>query len=159
VSAVTIKEPVFDERREHPGFNCLRARIGRQAGSEKVGASLWELPEGQAAYPYHWHVAEEELLIVLDGAPSLRTPDGWRELEEGEVVSFPCGEEGAHQIVNRTEKPVRFLAVSNQQPDIIVRPDSQTIGAFERRPEGGGIWVHFRLADQVDYFEGEEEPA
>jgi len=159
MSGVTIKEPVFDERREHPGFNCLRARIGRQAGSKKVGASLWELPEGQTAYPYHWHVAEEELLIVLDGAPSLRTPDGWRELDEGEVVSFPCGEEGAHQIVNRTEKPVRFLAVSNQQPDIIVRPDSQTIAACERRPEGGGIWVHFRLADQVDYFEGEEEPA
>jgi uncharacterized cupin superfamily protein len=158
VSAVTITKPVFDERREHPGFNCLRARIGRQVGSEKVGASLWELPEGQAAYPYHWHVAEEELLIVLDGAPSLRTPDGWRELDEGEVVSFPCGEEGAHQIVNRTEKPVRFLAVSNQQPDIIVRPDSQTIGVAERRPEGGGIWVNFRLADQVDYFEGEEEP-
>ena len=159
MSTVTIRKPVFDERREHPGFNCLRARIGRQVGSNKVGASLWELPEGQAAYPYHWHMAEEELLIVLDGAPSLRTPDGWRELDEGEVVSFPCGEEGAHQIVNRTEKPVRFLAVSNQQPDIIVRPDSQTISACERRPEGGGIRVHFRLADQVDYFEGTEEPA
>ncbi|HEX7244277.1 MAG TPA: cupin domain-containing protein [Solirubrobacterales bacterium] len=159
MSSVTIKEPVFDEGREHPGFNCSRARIGRQVGSKKVGASLWELPEGQAAYPYHWHVAEEELLIVLDGAPSLRTPDGWRDLAEGEVVSFPCGEEGAHQIVNRTEKPVRFLAVSNQQTDIIVRPDSQTIAACERPPEGGGIWAHFRLADQVDYFEGEEEPA
>jgi uncharacterized cupin superfamily protein len=158
MTAVTIKEPVFDEQREHAGFNCLRARIGRQVGSKKVGASLWELPEGQAAYPYHWHVAEEELLIVLDGTPSLRTPDGWRELGEGEVLSFPCGEAGAHQIVNRTEKPVRFLAVSNQQPDIIVRPDSQTIGVAERRPEGGGIWAQFRLADEVDYFEGEESP-
>jgi uncharacterized cupin superfamily protein len=159
MSAVSVERPEFDEPRAHPGFNCRRARIGRQAGSEKLGASLWELPAGEAAYPYHWHVAEEELLIVLDGTPSLRTPSGWREMDEGEVVSFPCGEEGAHQIVNRTEKPVRFLAVSNQQPDIIVRPDSQTISACERRPEGGGIWAHFRLADQVDYFEGEEEPA
>jgi len=159
MSLVNIKRPEFDELREHPGFNCRRARIGRQVGSEKVGASLWELPAGEAAYPYHWHVAEEELLVVLDGTPSLRTPAGWRELSEGEVVSFPCGEEGAHQILNRTDEAVRFLAISNQQPDIVVRPDSQTIGAFERRPDGGGIRVHFRLEDKVDYFEGEEGAA
>ncbi len=159
MSAVNLKQPRFDEAREHPGFSCQRARIGRQAGSSKVGASLWELPAGEAAYPYHWHVAEEELLMVLDGTPSLRTPEGWREMEEGEVVSFPCGEEGAHQVVNRTERPVRFLAVSNQQPDIVVRPDSGTIGAFERRPQGGGLYAHFRLDDRIDYFEGEESPA
>jgi uncharacterized cupin superfamily protein len=158
MSAVSIRQPEFDELREHPGFNCRRARIGRQLGSRKVGASLWELPAGQAAYPYHWHAAEEELLVVLEGTPSLRTPDGWRELGEGEVLAFLCGEEGAHQIVNRTETPVRFLAVSNQQPDIIVRPDSQTIGVSERHPQGGGIHAQFRLADQVDYFEGEESP-
>ena len=159
MSDVNIKQPKFDEPRAHPGFDCLRARIGRQAGTRKIGASLWELPPGQAAYPYHWHVAEEELLIVLDGQPSLRTPAGWRELGEGEVVSFLCGEEGAHQVVNRSEQTARFLAVSNQQPDIVVRPDSQTIGAFERRPEGGGLYAHFRLGDQVEYFEGEEGPA
>jgi uncharacterized cupin superfamily protein len=159
VSTVNIERPKFDESRTHAGFSCRRARIGRQVGSKKVGASLWELPSGEAAYPYHWHVAEEELLIVLDGAPSLRTPEGWRELEQGEVVSFLCGEEGAHQIVNRTEQTVRFLAVSNQQPDIVVRPDSGTIGAFERRPEGGGLYAHFRLDDQIEYFEDEESPA
>ena len=159
MSVVSIGQPKFDEPREHPGFNCRRARIGRQAGSSKVGASLWELPAGEAAYPYHWHIAEEELLIVLEGAPSLRTPDGWRDLGEGEVVSFPCGEEGAHQIVNRTDKDVRFLAVSNQQADIVVRPDSQTIGACERRPEGGGLWAYFRLDNSIDYFADEEPPA
>ena len=70
-------------------------------------------------------------------------------------MSFPVGERGAHQIVNRSEEPVRFLAVSNQQPDIVIRPDSGTLGAFERRPEGGGLYKHFRLGDAVDYFEGE----
>jgi uncharacterized cupin superfamily protein len=159
VSAVNLGQPQFDEPREHPGFNCLRARIGRQAGSEKVGASLWELPAGEAAYPYHWHVAEEELLFVLEGSPSLRTPEGWSELGEGDVVCFPCGEDGAHQIVNRSAETVRFLAVSNQQPDIVVRPDSGTIGVFERRPEGGGLYAHFRLDDQIDYFESEDSPA
>lgn len=152
---VNVNRPEFDEPREHPGFNCQRARIGRQLGSERIGASLWELPPGEAAYPYHYHLAEEELLVVLAGRPSLRTPDGWRDLDEGETVSFQVGERGAHQVVNRTEEPVRFLAVSNQQPDIVIRPDSETLGAFERRPEGGGLYKHFRFDDAIDYFEEE----
>jgi uncharacterized cupin superfamily protein len=153
-----IYSPLFDEPREQPGFSCRRARIGRQAHSERVGASLWEIHPGQAAYPYHYHLAEEELVIVLAGSPRLRTREGWRELREGDVVGFPTGEHGAHQLVNDTDQPVRFLAVSNQQPDIVIRPDSGTLGAFERRPVGGGLYKHFRLADAVDYFEGESAP-
>jgi uncharacterized cupin superfamily protein len=103
-------------------------------------------------------VAEEELLVILSGRPSLRSPDGWRELEQGEVLSFLVGEQGAHQLVNRTDEPVRFLAVSNQQPDIVVRPDSKTVGAYERRPDGGGIREVFRVGDAVDYYEGEAPP-
>jgi uncharacterized cupin superfamily protein len=56
-----INDPVFDEPREHPGFRCQRARISRQAGSDRLGLSLWDLPPGEAAYPYHYHLAEEEL--------------------------------------------------------------------------------------------------
>ncbi len=158
MSRPNIQKPEFDEAREHEGFNCRRARIGRQAGSQKLGMSLWELPPGQAAYPYHWHLAEEELVVILKGHPSLRTPDGWDELEPGDVVSFPVGTSGSHQIANHSGGIVRFLAASNQAPDIVVRPDSETIGVFERRPEGGGLYKHFRLDDAVDYFEGESAP-
>jgi uncharacterized cupin superfamily protein len=156
--SVNIHRPVFDEPREYEGFSCLRARLGRQLGSQKIGLSLFELPPGQAAYPYHWHVAEEELIIVVAGRPHLRTPDGWRELESGDAVAFCVGEDGAHQLVNRTQEPVRFLAFSNQQPDIIVRPDSNTLGVAERRPEGGGLAYHFRIADSIGYIEGEHAP-
>jgi uncharacterized cupin superfamily protein len=152
---VSIERPLFDEPREHPGFTCRRARLGRQAGTEKLGLSLWDLPAGESAYPYHWHLAEEELVVVLEGRPSLRTPDGWRELDQGEVVAFPVGERGAHQVVNRTDATVRFLALSNQQPDIVVYADSGKVGAFERRPEGGGLYKIFRADDAVDYWAGE----
>jgi uncharacterized cupin superfamily protein len=157
---VNLNQPDFDEPREVEGFRARRARIGRQLGTEKLGASVWELPSGQAAYPYHWHMTEEELLVITEGTPSLRTPDGWRELEEGEVVSFPKGEEGAHQLVNRTDSTVRFLAFSTQPgPDIVIRPDSNTLGTYERRPEGGGLYKQFRIDDAVDYYEGEKPPA
>jgi uncharacterized cupin superfamily protein len=154
-----INYPAFDEPREHPGFRCRRARLSRQAGSERLGLSLWELAPGEAAYPYHYHLAEEELVLVLDGQLSLRTPDGWRELQTGEVVPFLRGEQGAHQLINRTEGTVRFLAFSSSgEPDIVIRPDSRTLGAYERLPDGGGLRAVFRLADEVDYYEGEQPP-
>jgi uncharacterized cupin superfamily protein len=154
-----IKEPHFDESRDHPGFRAQRARVGRQAGAERLGLSLWELPAGEAAYPYHYHLGEEELVLVLEGALSLRTTAGWRELAEGDVVSFLRGEGGAHQLVNRTDEPARFLAVSTSgDPDIVMYPDSGKVGAFERSPQGGGLRTMFRGADSVDYYEGERPP-
>ena len=96
---------------------------------------------------------------MIEGRPSLRTPEGWREVEPGEALSFPIGEEGAHQVVNRTDEPVRFLAVSTQSgPDVVVQPDSGKVGAFEQRPEGGGLRVWFRREDEVGYVEGETPP-
>lgn len=154
-----INDPVFDEPREHPGFRAQRARVSQQAGSQRLGLSLWEVPPGEAAYPYHHHLTEEELVLVLDGAPSLRTPGGWRDLEQGEVVAFPRGEHGGHQLVNRTAETVRFLAFStSDEPDVVIYPDSGKLGAFERRPDGGGLRAMFRLSDTVDYHDGEQPP-
>jgi uncharacterized cupin superfamily protein len=154
-----INEPQFDEPREHEGFRALRARVARQAGSERLGLSLWEIPPGEAAYPYHFHYAEEELVVVLRGAPSLRTPEGWRELAEGEVVAFLRGEGGGHQLVNRTQETVRFLAFSTSgEPDVVSYPDSGKLGAYERLPQGDGLRAMFRMADAVDYYDGESPP-
>jgi uncharacterized cupin superfamily protein len=157
---VNIEDPQYDELRERDGFRANRARISRQVGAERLGVSLWEVPPGEAAYPYHAHLTEEELVIVLEGRPSLRTPSGWRELEQGEVVSFPRGEQGAHQIANRTDSNVRFLAFSTHgEPDVVLQLDSGKVGAFERLPAGGGLRLWFRRADEVDYYDGETPPA
>ena len=155
-----IHDPVFDEPREQRGFRSLRARLSHQAECERLGLSLWERPPGEAAYPYHYHLAEEELLLVLGGRPSVRTPAGWRDLEQGEVVAFPRGERGAHQLVNHTENTVRFLAFNTSgEPDIVIRPDSGMLGAYERLPRGGGLRAVFRMGDAADYYDGEQPPA
>jgi len=156
---VNINDPLYDEPREQPGFLCSRARLSRQAGSERLGLSMWEVPPGEAAYPYHFHFTEEELVVVLRGAPSLRTPEGWRELAEGEVVAFPRGEHGGHQLVNHTSETVRFLSFSTSgEPDVVIYPDSGKLGAFERLPDGGGLRAMFRISDTVDYHDGEQPP-
>jgi uncharacterized cupin superfamily protein len=157
-----LSEPEFDDTEERPGFAYRRARIGRQLGARKLGASLYEIPPGAATFPYHWHGANEELAIVVAGRPSVRTPDGWRELEEGEVVSFPAGEAGAHQFANRTDEPARVVIVSTMiAPEVNGYPDSGKVLATLRAPgspDGGSLSAAFHLADEVDYWEGEEPP-
>ena len=155
-----VNRPEFDPGERPAGFRAKRARIGYELGTELIGASLWEVPPGEAAYPYHYHYADEELVIVLSGQPTLRTPEGERELEEGEALRFGLGAEGAHQIVNRSEDAVRFLAVSSHgRPDVVVYPDSDKIGLGERLPKGGGLRAFFRRDDAVDYFDGEDGKA
>lgn len=154
-------DPEFDAEQGEPGFRWRRARLGRQAGAERLGASLFDLDPGEAAFPYHFHFANEELLVVVSGRPSLRGPDGWRELEEGEVVAFPAGEGGGHQVANRSDTPVRILMISQMvEPDVVVMPDSGKVQARERAPGAAerGLWQIFRSADAVDYLEGEEPP-
>jgi uncharacterized cupin superfamily protein len=154
-----IYDPSFEQDERPEGFRARRARIGYELATERIGCSLWELPPGEAAYPYHFHYADEELLIVLRGRPTLRTPDGRRRLDEGEVVAFPLGEAGTHQLLNDSDHTVRFIALSSHgRPDIVVYPDADKIGVGERLPRGGGLRAFFRRDDAVGYWEGEQPP-
>ena len=77
-----------------------------------LGASVYEIPPGLRG-TYHFHHGSEELLVVLRGQATLRTPEGERELAEGDVVHFPTGPAGAHTLDNRTDAPVRYLMASS----------------------------------------------
>jgi uncharacterized cupin superfamily protein len=154
-------EPEFDADQERPGFTYRRARLGRQAGAKLLGASLYEIPPGQATFPYHAHTANEEMLIVLRGRPHLRTPEGWRELAEGDVVAFRRGEEGAHQVHNRGGKEVRVLVLSTMiAPEVNLYPDTGRLMAATRAPgaAGEGFQETYRRAEATDYWQGEAPP-
>jgi uncharacterized cupin superfamily protein len=161
VMTPNLFEPQFDAENDVPGFRWRRARLGRQAGAERLGASLFELVPGEATFPYHAHTANEELLIVVAGHPHLRTPDGWRQLERGDVVAFPRGEAGAHQVVNRSDRTARVLIISEMNaPEVNLYPDTGRVGAMQRAPGSpgeGGVWF-FRPDEAGDYWEGEEPP-
>jgi uncharacterized cupin superfamily protein len=156
-----VFDPHFESRDDREGFRGRDAQVGKQSGSERLGASIYEIEPGCANCPYHYHFANEELLIVMRGRPHLRTPDGWRQLDEGQVVSFPVGPSGAHQVVNRTDEPVRYLVVSEMRsPEIPVYPDSNKIGIREHASGSGkeGMRLNFVADDAVDYWEGESPP-
>ena len=124
-----------------------------------LGMSVYELLPGQTQCPYHFHHGNEELILVLRGRPALRTPEGERELGPGDVVHFPRGAPGAHQVINRTGDPVRYvIADAHVTPELVEYPDSGKLAAMARTESqrGGPLWTMHRLDAEVDYFEGEE---
>lgn len=160
-----VFEPEFEtdvDAKEWPrGYEGRYAQVGRDAGAERLGASLYEVPPGNSVCPYHWHAANEELMVVLSGSPTLRTPGGERELAEGEVVAFPAGEKGAHRVSNNGAEPARMLIVSEMnEPEVAVYPDSGKVMARQQAPgrKATGLRAIFRLDDDVDYWAGEVEP-
>jgi len=139
--------PLGEERAECEGFHHFDMTLGPSLGAELIGCSLYTIPAGARNWPYHYHLGNEEWLIVVAGAPTLRTPDGVRELSVGDVVAFPEGEAGAHDVANRSAEDVRVAIFSTlQRTTLPVYPDSGKVGANR---------MCFRTSDAVDYWDGE----
>jgi uncharacterized cupin superfamily protein len=144
----------WDETRDREGWRIQEAWVGHRIGGELIGASMSEVEPGNKLWPYHTHHANEEWVIVLRGEPTLRTPEVERALREGDVVCFPRGKDGAHQITNPTDEPVRVLMLSSLiAPDIVEYLDTGKIGA--RSVKGERILLS-RPGPDLDYWEGEE---
>lgn len=143
-------EMVRDEG-DPPGYDTGYARIGPQLGCELLGITVYELPPGRSICPYHYEVGNEEWLIVLTGRPTVRTPAGERELDPWDSIFFADDETGAHKVTNRTEETLKVAIWSTKiDPSAAVYPDSNKVGIW---PPG----KLFRLADAVDYWEGESQ--
>jgi len=120
----------WDHTEERPSWRAKATQVGRQLNAELIGGGLYELEPGNKLWPYHTHHANEEWLLVVQGQPTLRSPDGEHNLREGDVVCFRRGKGGFHQVINRTDEPVRVLMLSTMiAPDIVEYPDSGKVGA------------------------------
>ena len=100
-----FREHEWDAENDRDGFRHLRTAIGDRLGARMLGASLYKLPPGERTWPYHYEEGCEEWLIVVSGRPNLRSPEGERQLNVGDVAVFPEGPEGAHQVINRSDQP------------------------------------------------------
>jgi uncharacterized cupin superfamily protein len=135
---------IWDEVPDWGGAGARRlARIGRG-----LGGSIWEFQPGQPEYVYHFDHGSDELLIVLGGAPKLRTKDGERTLREGDVVPLPRGPEGARAISNPGGSVVRILMFSsNVDPDVAEYPETGKVGLIT----DGKTWEFFRREDAAEH--------
>ena len=115
---------------------------------------IYELPPGKSAYPYHFHLKNEETFFILRGEGLLRTRDGERAVRPGDLLFFPAGEDGAHKLTNTsdTEMLVYLDFDIVHDLDVAMYPDSGKIGIW-----GMDTNKIYRIGDDVDYYEGESQ--
>lgn len=156
-------------------FGHRRKRLASAAGGKKVGCSLYEVEPGRAAFPRHYHLANEEAIYVLEGSGTLRLGREGEEvtLSRGDYVALPVGAGGAHQLVNTSDEVLRYLCLSTVvEPDVLVYPDSGKVGIYAGEaagdPKDGEVFAEFLRGDlgvgyyylqdaEVGYYDGEED--
>ena len=137
-------------QREHrpPLYDSVCGRLSTGTVARKLGAGYDILSPGQRVCPYHFHHAQEEMFVILEGCGSLRVAGELLPLRAGDVVFVPPGPEYPHQIINTSDAPMRYLSISTQErPEVCEYPDSGKLSV-----SGGGV---FRAEDAVDYWHGE----
>jgi uncharacterized cupin superfamily protein len=141
-----------------PGWCTKPRRLVRTPGS-RLTMSVYVVEPGETHLPYHFHHGAEELLLVLEGRPTLRTPAGERELRPGDVAHFPPGADGAHQVWNASEETARFVvAAAATSPEVVEYPDAGKLAALARTPsqQGAQLWSMHFLEGAIGYWDGEE---
>ncbi|WP_331235027.1 cupin domain-containing protein [Natronorarus salvus] len=103
-------------------------RLARETGGTHLGCTLEKIQPGGCPANYHYHLANEEALYVIEGRGTLRTPEGNNVIGPGDYVAFPVGEAGAHAVENTSDGVLRCLFFSTMhEPDVIVRPDEKKL--------------------------------
>ena len=140
-------------------FGGTRQRVGAHIGAQKLGYSFFSVPPGKAAFPYHTHTGNEEMIYILAGDGILRFGKEEIAVHSGTVIACPPGGEYPHQLINSGDQELKYLVVSTMEyPDISEYPDSNKIGAYATsagRPPAGfrALYVKDR---NVNYYDGED---
>jgi uncharacterized cupin superfamily protein len=151
---INIAAPAFAYDPDDPErYRAGLYRFGKQLGLDALGVSVYEIPPGAAICPYHYEYGEQEALIVLEGRPTLRRPEGTQVLEPWDTVGFPTGPTGAHKVSNDSDETVRVLMFSTvNHPAATVYPDSDKVGIWVGNADDD---VLVRRADRRTYYDGE----
>ncbi len=159
---LNIKKATYQKWSHGDRFAFEIAWVGVRLGSKKLGFNVTVVPPGKHAWPYHAHHANEEMFFVLEGRGSIRIGGTSHRIRKGDFISLPPGRDSAHQVVNDSKAPLRYIAVSTMEvPDVAEYPDSDRLGVFTgeppgRRPSKGSIRHFARVRDRVGYWEGED---
>ena len=122
---------------------------GTWGGGHPFDLQIRRLPPGAAVCPFHAHLAQWELFVVLAGNGTVRAGGEAHAVATGEVFMHPPGE--PHQLINSGAVDLEVLIVADNPPlDAFHYPDS---GKWGLRPPG----KYFRMIE-TDYFDGEEPP-
>jgi uncharacterized cupin superfamily protein len=158
--AASLIRNFVDTTQEHesrePLYDSTGAALARGTAARKLGASVTTVAPGKRSCPYHFHHAEEEMFVVLQGSGTLRVAGELLPLRHGDVVFIPAGPAYPHQIINTSDQPLTYLGVSTRESvEICEYPDSGKYFARSRSPDGLAFDAIQRKGPNLDYWDGE----
>ena len=146
-----VDDVTLERHARAPLYDTRCGGVTDGTAATKLGAGFDILAAGKRSFPYHYHLAQEEMFVILEGQGSLRVAGQMLPVRAGDVVVIPPGPEYPHQFVNTSEAPMKYLSISTQErPELCVYPDSDKIGAFAK----GHRYIQ-RRDSSLDYWDGE----
>lgn len=114
--------------------------LGYALGLTKIGVNLTTLPPGKESSMRHFHTHEDELVFVLEGEVVLRTDEGEQVLTAGTCAGFAAGSRNGHQLVNQSDRPARYLEISNRDPEDAAEYSDVDL-AYRKAPDGSAVFT------------------
>jgi len=151
-----FNDATLEHQVREPLYESLTARLGTGTAACKLGASIDTIPPGKRSCPYHFHHAQEEMFVVLEGSGTLRVAGEMLPLRAGDVVFIPPGPQYPHQIINTSDQPLKYLSVSTREsPEICEYPDSDKYLAMASSDGARSFSAIQRPGTSLDYWDGE----
>lgn len=134
----------------HGDYEYVKRTFVRRGAGETL-LCVYEIPPGKSAYPYHYHLKDEESYHILSGEGTLRTPEGMTSVSAGDFLHFPAGPEGAHKLTNTGTEPLVYIDFDViHDLDVCFYPDSGKMAVW-----GKDVNRVYPVDANVDYYEGE----
>ena len=139
-----------------PLYETLSARLGTGTAAKHLGASIDIVAAGKRSCPYHFHHAQEEMFVILEGDGTLRVADELIPIKAGDVIFIPPGPEYPHQIINSSEAPLKYLSIGTRHdPEVVEYPDSGKYQAIVSGNAEVPLRVIQRTGNSLGYWDDE----
>lgn len=139
-----------------PLYDSIAARLGTGTAARKLGASIDTVAPGKISCPYHFHHAQEEMFVVLEGEGTLRVAGERLPIRAGDVIFIPPGPAYPHQLVNTSDAPLKYLSISTREsPEFVEYPDSGKHATLVSLEDGSRLNFVQRPENGLDYWDGE----
>lgn len=152
--SIIIKPKNTELKEKYPPIDEYRWKasddLGKSLNLKDFSCNIRSLEKGKFSYPYHFHHNVEELFVIISGKGELRTPQGIKDIDSGDIALFEKGETGAHQLFNPNTEALVYLDLRTLNNfDACEYPDTGKVNILPQKEI-------FYKGDKVDYFEGEQ---
>lgn len=146
------EEKIKEHKNEHHDYEYFKKVVVPRSEDKQTSVAIYEIPPKKSAYPYHYHLKNEETYYIISGEGILRTVDGNIKVGKGDIMYFPANSNGAHKLTNTSDKEMLIYIDFDTNNDLEVSfyPDSNKIGIWGKQTNQ----LH-KLVNKVDYYDGE----